>query len=73
MMFIYGMHVCIKRIIYPDIFFIFFQNFDFLESLGGQMGGEGSKNGLKWQKIMSVSLCISGTIHHMIVVYGTHV
>ena len=28
-------------------------------------------NGLKWQNILSVSLCISGTLHHMIVVFGT--
>ena len=27
----------------------------------------------KWQKILSVELPISGTIHHMIVIYGTHV
>ena len=29
--------------------------------------------GLKGQKILSVSLRISGTIHHMIVFFGTHV
>ena len=30
-----------------------------------------AKIGPKWQNVMSVSLCISGTIHHMI--FGTHV
>ena len=28
------------------------------------------KNGPEWQKIMSVALHISGTIHHMIIIYG---
>ena len=31
------------------------------------------KNGPKWQTIMSVVLHISGTIHRMIVIYGTQV
>ena len=31
------------------------------------------KNYIKTQKIVSVMLHISGTIHHMIVIYGTHV
>ena len=26
-----------------------------------------------WQKILSVSLCISGTVPYMIVVFGTHI
>ena len=35
-------------------------------------GGEGI-NGPKWQKILSISLCISGTVHHMIMIFGAHV
>ena len=35
-------------------------------------GVKGQKNGPKWQKILCVALNISGTIHHMIVIYGTH-
>ena len=31
------------------------------------------KNGLEWQKIMFVALHISGTIHHVIVIYGAYV
>ena len=34
--------------------------------------GKRAKNGLKWQKILSILLHISGTIHHMILMYGTH-
>ena len=40
------------------------------------MGGglvKGQKIASKWQKNLSVSLCISGTIHHMMVIFGTHV
>ena len=44
---------------------------------GGGGGGEGgcnrAKNGPKWQKMLSVELDISGTIHQMIVIYGTYV
>ena len=32
-----------------------------------------AKNGLKWQKTLSVALHISGTMHHMIIIYVTHV
>ena len=32
-----------------------------------------AKSGPEWQKIMSVSLHISGTVHHMIVIFGTRV
>ena len=31
------------------------------------------KNGPKWDQILSVALHISGTIHHMIFISGTHV
>ena len=53
--------------IYPDAF-LFFQNFDFL----GCQGVKGKKNGRKWQKFISVSLRISGTIPHMILDFGKH-
>ena len=36
-------------------------------------GGKRAKNGPEWQKILSLMLHISGTIHHMIVIFGTHV
>ena len=55
-----------KVIIYPGIFF-HFSKFWFL---GGQ-GDERAKNGPKWQKILSVSLHISETVHYMIVIFGT--
>ena len=48
----------------PGVFFNF-------SKFGG--GGKSAKNGPKWQKIMSVVLGISGTIHHMIVIYVTPV
>ena len=34
---------------------------------------ERAKNGPKREKIVSAVLHVSGTIHHMIVIYGTHV
>ena len=36
-------------------------------------GGKRAKNSQKWQKILSVPLSISGTKHHMIVIYGMHI
>ena len=36
-------------------------------------GAKGQKMVPEWQKIMSVALRISGTIHHMIVTYGANV
>ena len=57
------LHVC--KII-SQVFFSFFQNFDFLVC-------ERATNGPRWQKILSVVLDVSGTIHHMIVIYCTHV
>ena len=35
-------------------------------------GVKGKKNGPKWQIILSVALHVSGTIHHMIFINGTH-
>ena len=56
-----------KMIISPGIFFII-SKFWFFGLLGGWMGK-------KWPKMTkkSVSLCISGTVHHMIEVFGTYV
>ena len=61
------LHIC-KMILSPVIF-SFLQNFDFL----GCKGVKGEKNGPKSQKIPSVGLHISGSIHHLIGFYGTHV
>ena len=68
-------HIC-KMIIYPDtfIFFSFFQNFHFPGCRGGGGGGiSKGKNGTKWQKVLYVTPCISGTMQHMIFIYGAHV
>ena len=78
-------HMC-KMIISPDFFFsnrtwthnhlVHKRTLNHLAKLArffGLLGGKKAKNGPKWQKILSVTLCISGTIHHMIVIYGTHV
>ena len=64
---IFGTHV---KWWHLQVLFSFFQNFDFPGCLGG---GKKAKNGRKWQKILSVSLCISGTVHQMIMIFGTHV
>ena len=61
-----------KSIISPGIFFIFF-NILIFGIIRGKGSGKREKNGPKWQKILSVSLSISGTIRHMIVIFGTHV
>ena len=55
-------------------FFSFFI-FSFLMVLGGRGGGrvKGQKIAQDDQKILSVELYISGTIHHMILINGTHV
>ena len=72
MIFIYGsqvsfmVHKC-KRIISPGIFFIFSKG-----QFPASSGGKRAKNGPKYQKILSVSVCISGTVHHMLVIFGTH-
>ena len=60
-------HLC-KMIISPGAFFIF-SSFWFF----GLLGSVRAKNCPKWQNILSVALNISGTIHHMIVIYGTDV
>ena len=61
MIFIYGTHVCIKGY---HFFLLFFK----------EKGGGGDKRaeiGPKWQKLLSVSLRISGTVHHLIAIFGT--
>ena len=63
------MHMC-KVIIFPGGFLIFFFNFDFSGCYGG---GKSTKIGPKWQKILSDALSISGSIHHVIVIYVTPV
>ena len=62
-----------KSIISLGLFLIFFSKFWFLGSLEKGRGRKWAKNGPKWQKIMSVSLHTSGTVHHMIVIFGAHV
>ena len=59
-----------KRTISPGIVFIFFKILIFGIISGG---GKRAKNGPKWQNFLSVSLRISGTVHHMIVIFGAHV
>ena len=54
-----------KIIIFSGVFFSIFQNFDF-------SGCKRAKNSPKLQKILSVALHISVTIHRMTVIYGTH-
>ena len=70
----YDLYLCYtcmyKRIISPGIFCIFFsQNFDFWDYWGGREGGgvgKRAENCPIWQRIMSVSLRTSGTIHHVL-------
>ena len=53
----------------PGIFFHFFKIFIFrvVRGIQGQKMAQNNKS------ILSVTLHISGTIHQMIVIYGTHV
>ena len=59
-------HIC--KMISPHVFFIF-QNFDF----SGYQGAERAKNGPKWQKNLSVTPYISGTIYHMSFICSTQI
>ena len=63
---IYGTHF---KMLISSIFFPFFWKFWLSESIGGKM----TKNGPEWQNILSVALHISGTIHHMVIIYGAYV
>ena len=60
-------YTCVKWW-YLQIFLLFFWNFDFQ----GYLRGKRAKIGPKWEKILSVVLYISGTIH-MIFIYVTYV
>ena len=60
-------HMC-KMIISPGVFFQFFKILIFQVVRDCRR----AKNCPKWQKLLSVALYISGTIHHMTVIYATH-
>ena len=60
-------HLC-KMMISPGVFFIFdFFIFDGIKGVKEPKIAENDKN------VLSVELHISGTIHHMILINGTHV
>ena len=61
-------HLC-EMMISPGIFYFFFLILIFWAA----MGVKGQKNSSKWQKIMSVALHISGTMHYMTIMYDAHV
>ena len=70
-------HIC--KVISPGIFFFHLLIILILWVVSGRGGGgEGgggfkrAKNSPKWQIIMSVVLHISGTMYHMVFIYGTH-
>ena len=68
-------HIC-KMIISSDFFLIYllFFKFSFSGYIGrGGVGGKRAKNGSDWQNILFVALNISGTMHHMIFIYGGNV
>ena len=61
----------------PDVFFIFskFWFYGLLEGERGMGGQVGQKKDKKWPKLTKRfdSLCVSGTVPDMILVFGTHV
>ena len=58
---VFGVHMC-KMIISPDVFFFF--------SLKKKKSKR-AKNSRKWKiKITSVMCCISGTVYHMVMIFG---
>ena len=57
-----------KMIISSGVFFIFLKFW-----FSGLLGGKRVKNCQKWQKILLLTLHVSGNIHHMIVICGTQV
>ena len=62
-----------KIIISPGGFFSFSKSWFFGLLEGGGMGGcKSAKNGPKWEKLLSIALHISGTMHHMIVTCGIY-
>ena len=54
-------------------FFSFSQTFGFLGCWGGWGEGKRAKKDQKQEKVPHVALHLSGTIHHMIVIFGTGV
>ena len=64
---LFMLHMC-TMIISPVIFFNFSKLWFLGLSRGGGGGGLGVRNGPKLQKSLSISLCISGTTHLMIVI-----
>ena len=66
-LFLFMVLMC-KMIISPGALFHFFKTLIFWVVRGVKR-----KNSPKWQKIMSAVLDISGTMHHMIVIWHTHV
>ena len=60
------LHLC-KMIISPGSYFISSKFWFF-----GLLGSKRAKNSPKWQEILSIALHISGTMHHMTAIYGTH-
>ena len=53
---------------YLQVLFFIFSKFWFFWLLGGKR----AKNGPKWKIITSVTHHISGTLHHLILIFGTH-
>ena len=58
-----------KRVISPGIFFIFVKIL-ILRIIKGVRVVKGQKMAKNDKKVLPVSLDISGTIHHMIVIFG---
>ena len=71
---LYIWYTCMyKRIISWAIFFIFFKILIFRIIRGGWSAGKWEWKGKKWPKMTKKFVHISGTIHHMIVIFGAHV
>ena len=70
MVFIYGTHVCIEGQYLQAFFSFFFKILIFGiirgAGVGGQREGKRLAQNPKWQKFLSASLRISGTVHHII-------
>ena len=64
MIFSYGAHTCIKGQYLQAFFSFYFFKILIFRIIRGRGGGvKRAKNDPKWQEILPVSLCISGTIH----------
>ena len=66
----YDCHLWYTFLKYLQAYFSFI---NFLFYFWGSLGPKRAKNGPKQQNILSVSFCILGTMHHMIVIFGTKV